>query len=205
MTAAAGLAVATAPDYAHYLTFFQPLANHNSFTTGLSTVLAPAVGATLFIAIAIAGLYSTFDHMRLPPGSADTTAESSRLITTASVSANQLIIFKTAFYLLTFIAAIWLTAVGAILYAFGALSTNTSRAKTISDGAIYIPVLLLAIVINVAIISPALLMLQPLRLRRVLRNEKEAVTPRQRFRGESIDSARPLTLMFNSRYASCIP
>lgn len=143
--------------------------------------------------------------MRLPLGSADTTAESSRLISTASVSANQLIIFKTAFYLLTFIAAIWLTAAGAILYAFGALSTNTSRAKTISDGAIYISVLLLAIVINVAIISPALLMLQPLRLRRVLRNEKEAVTPRQRFRGESIDSARPLTLMFNSRYASCIP
>jgi len=44
-------------------------------------------------------------------------------------------------------------------------------------------ILALALVLNVAIIFPACLLLQPFRLWRVLRAEKQAVTPRQRFRG----------------------
>jgi hypothetical protein len=39
--ATAGLAVATSPDFAHYLLFFQSLANHNNLPTSLATVLAP--------------------------------------------------------------------------------------------------------------------------------------------------------------------
>ena len=57
MIAAAGLAVATSPDYAHYLTLFQSTANHNNFLTGLTTVLAPAVGASIFIMLAILALH----------------------------------------------------------------------------------------------------------------------------------------------------
>lgn len=45
-------------------------------------------------------------------------------------------------------------------------------------------ILALSIVVNVAIIFPALLLLQPFRLWRVIRTERQAVTPRQRFRGE---------------------
>jgi len=55
--AAAGLAVATAPDYAHYLPLFRSTANRNDFLTGLITVLAPSVGATLFIFLAILALH----------------------------------------------------------------------------------------------------------------------------------------------------
>jgi hypothetical protein len=55
--AAAGLAVATSPDYAHYLPLFQSTANHNGFLTGLTTVLAPSVGATIFIMLAILALH----------------------------------------------------------------------------------------------------------------------------------------------------
>ncbi len=42
----------------------------------------------------------------------------------------------------------------------------------------------MAVLMTLAIIFPALLMLQPVRLWRVLKEEKAAVTPRQRFRGE---------------------
>ncbi|THH13010.1 hypothetical protein EW146_g7167 [Bondarzewia mesenterica] len=178
LMAVAGLAVATSPDFAHYFPFFQSLANHNDFATGLATVFAPSMAAVLFIVIAVAIVQF-----------------SSRLFRTVSVSANQLVIFKTVFYLFGAIASIWLIAAGAVLFAFDALSTSTRRTQTISDGAIYISVLLLAIVINVAIISPALLMLQPFRLHRALRMEKEAVTPRQRFRAVYPRTYNPLFAM----------
>ena len=87
------------------------------------------------------------------------------------------------FYMIVAISVIGLVVAGALLYAFGALSQGTRRSETVADGAIYIAILLLAIIINVAITSPALLILQPLRLRHVLSAEKAAKTPRQRFRG----------------------
>lgn len=114
---------------------------------------------------------------------ADSGVVASRSISAISVSAGQLLVLKTMFYLVTAIAAVWLIAAGALLYAFGALSTDTRRTQTLADGSIYISVLILAIIINVAIAAPALLLLQPFRLRRVLRAQREAVTPRQRFRG----------------------
>jgi hypothetical protein len=108
---------------------------------------------------------------------------SARLVGTISVSAGQRIVIKAMFYIIVCVAVIGLITAGAILYAFGALSEGTRRSKTVADGSIYIAILLLAIVINVALTSPALLMLQPMRLRRVLSAEKAAKTPRQRFRG----------------------
>lgn len=45
-------------------------------------------------------------------------------------------------------------------------------------------VLGLTIVTNVALIVPGLLLLQPMRLWNVLKAERQAITPRQRFRGE---------------------
>jgi len=105
------------------------------------------------------------------------------MVATISVSAGQRIVIKAMFYMIVAISVIGLVVAGALLYAFGALSQGTRRSETVADGTIYIAILLLAIVINVAIISPALLLLQPLRLRRVLSAEKAAKSPRQRFRG----------------------
>ena len=105
------------------------------------------------------------------------------MVGTISVSAGQRIVIKAMFYMIVAISVIGLVVAGALLYAFGALSQGTRRSETVADGTIYIAILLLAIVINVAIISPALLLLQPLRLRRVLSAEKAAKSPRQRFRG----------------------
>jgi hypothetical protein len=64
--AAAGLAVATAPDFAHYLPLFQSLANKNDLTTGLATVLAPSVAATLFILLAILALHRKSGRTQIP-------------------------------------------------------------------------------------------------------------------------------------------
>lgn len=178
LIATAGLAVATSPDFAHYLPFFRSLANHNNLPTGLATVLAPSVAATLFIVLAVLAL-----HL------------SARLVGTISVSAGQRIVIKTMFYMIVCVAVIGLITAGAILYALGALSQGTRRSKTVADGSIYIAILLLAIVINVAIASPALLMLQPLRLRRVLNAEKAAKTPRQRFRATYPGTYNPLFAM----------
>lgn len=53
VTAAAGLAVAGAPDVAHYFPFLQGLLTKNPLATGIATVLAPAVAATVFIILAL--------------------------------------------------------------------------------------------------------------------------------------------------------
>ncbi len=54
VTAVAGLSVATAPEYAHYLPFFLPLSTGNNLGAGVSICLAAAIAMTLFMAI---GLY----------------------------------------------------------------------------------------------------------------------------------------------------
>jgi calcium permeable stress-gated cation channel len=53
VTAATGLALATAPDVAHYLPFLAPLLDNNGLGTGLATILAPAIAASLFVYLAI--------------------------------------------------------------------------------------------------------------------------------------------------------
>ncbi|KAF7326857.1 MPN domain-containing protein [Mycena venus] len=56
------------------------------------------------------------------------------------------------------------------------------RTESVANGAIYMAILALSVLFTCAIIFPGLLLLQPLRLWTVLRAEKSAVTPRQRFR-----------------------
>lgn len=60
MTAVAGLAVAVAPDVAHYFPFFLPMTTGNQLAAGIATCLAPAIAATLFIAVAHTILHREF-------------------------------------------------------------------------------------------------------------------------------------------------
>jgi hypothetical protein len=110
-------------------------------------------------------------------------------VETISISAGQRIVIKAMFYTILCAGVIGLTTAGALLYAFGSLSQGTRRSKTVADGYIYITVLVLTIIVIISATSPALLVLQPLRLRRVLRAEKAAKTPRQRFRGMVVVSS----------------
>ncbi|KAJ7777612.1 hypothetical protein DFH07DRAFT_731180 [Mycena maculata] len=166
LTAAAGLSLTTAPDVAHYLPFLSPLVN-NTIASGLATVLAPAVAATLFICLAVS-IVNVSAHIR---GS-------------VSISGSQLFVFKVMFYILVAIGAIWLVTVGALIFSLQAFNSGSAsdRTGTIANGSIYMGILALSLIFTVAIIFPGLLLLQPVRLWRVLRAEKRAVTPRQRFR-----------------------
>lgn len=112
--------------------------------------------------------------------------DSSQLRNTVSLSGMQMATFKTVFYILAIVGSVWLFTVGAVLFAFGAFSTSTSESPVVADGAVYMSAFAMVVIVNLAIIFPALLLLQPVRLWRVLRDEKAAVTPRQRFRGESV-------------------
>ncbi|KAJ3499739.1 hypothetical protein NLJ89_g10066 [Agrocybe chaxingu] len=196
LTAAVGLALAPAPDVAHYIPFLQPLVTAEPIAAGLATILAPAVAATLFI---IAGL-AVIHLVATIHGS-------------VSISGNQLLIFKITFFVLTFVGTVWIVAIGAILFSMQALNTDSSPTKSIANGAVYISVLCLALVFNVAVIFPACLLLQPFRLWHVLRAEKHAVTPRQRFRAVYPRTYNPsfaigacvLAIVFASTFALIFP
>ena len=54
VTAVSGLAVATAPDVAHYLPFLMPLVINSKWAGGVGSTFAAAVAATLFTFIALA-------------------------------------------------------------------------------------------------------------------------------------------------------
>jgi calcium permeable stress-gated cation channel len=85
--------------------------------------------------------------------------------------------------MLTFVAAIFLVTVGALLFSIEDFTEGTNISQSVGSGSIYIAVLILAVVMQMAIIVPGMLLLQPMNLWHTVRNEKRAITPRQRFRG----------------------
>ncbi|KAK7058587.1 hypothetical protein VNI00_002223 [Paramarasmius palmivorus] len=167
LTAACGLALATAPDFAHYLPFLQSLWSANTLAAGIATVLAPAVAITLFVYIALRLVHWA-----------------SELRGSISVSGGRLQSFRATFYFLAVVCALWIIAVGALLFGIRAFSedSESARPRSVANGSIYMSVLAMAVILQVAIIFPGLLILQPMTLWRVTRKEKYAITPRQRFR-----------------------
>ncbi|KAF9229033.1 hypothetical protein BS17DRAFT_688271 [Gyrodon lividus] len=165
MTAASSLALGTAPDISHYLPFFQSLSLHDGVASGISTTLAPAVAVAVFVTIAVSIISWT-----------------TRWTRSASVSAVQFLTLKIICTILTFAVAIWIIAVGALVFAMEAFSDGVELTKTIATGSVYTGAFALLIVVIVAVIVPGLLLLQPFRLWAVLRSEKYAFTPRERFR-----------------------
>ncbi|KAF7979445.1 hypothetical protein HWV62_42598 [Athelia sp. TMB] len=165
LTAVAGLSLADAPDFAHYVPLLQPIVQAGGIPSGLAITLAPAVAAAVFIGLALM-----------------IAAWATNLRGTVSVSAGQLIVFKVVFWILTFVAGVFLVLVGALLFAAPNFSAGVSTWQSVADGSIYISTLAMLICLSMAFIFPAILMLQPLRLWRLRKAEKEALTPRQNFR-----------------------
>lgn len=196
LTAVAGLAVSPAPDVAHYLPFLEPLLTTTALASGIATVLVPALAATLFIALAIRLINLV-----------------SKIHGSISRSGNQLSGFRITFYVLGCLGTIWLVAVGSILFALRAFSINAGQTRSIANGAVYMAVLALAIIICVAIVVPGFLLLQPIRLWTVLKAEARAVTPRQRFRAVYPPTYNPtfaissciLAFMFASTFVLIFP
>ncbi|KAF8807999.1 hypothetical protein BYT27DRAFT_7190091 [Phlegmacium glaucopus] len=196
LTAAVGLALVPAPDIAHYLPFLQSLLTANTIAAGVATVLVPAVAATIFISLGLA----TINWVAKIHGS-------------VSISANQILTFKITFFVLTAVGTLWILAIGAILFAMQAINTNAGVTRTLANGAMYMSTFTLALVLNVAIIIPACLVLQPLQLWAVVRAEKHAITPRQHFRAIYPRTYDPsfaigacvLAILFASTFALIFP
>ncbi|KAH8120259.1 hypothetical protein DFH11DRAFT_1559146 [Phellopilus nigrolimitatus] len=167
LIAVSGLAVAVAPNVAHYLPFFQSFLDDDTLGPGIATALVPAIVATLFFVGAV--------------GAVD---RASRYSGAISVSSTRLTTFKATFYILTVVGMMWFTAVGAVVFAMDAFAVGSGRPSTIADGSIYMSAFFLALVVNVAIISPGLSLLQPAALREVLLQGRRAITPRQQFRAQ---------------------
>jgi len=100
-----------------------------------------------------------------------------------SISANQILVFKITFFVLTAVGTLWILVIGAILSSMQAINTNAGVTRSLANGAMYMSTFILALVLNVAIIIPACLVLQPFQLWAVIRAQKYAITPRQHFRG----------------------
>lgn len=115
--------------------------------------------------------------------------DASRFSGDISVTSAQRTTYKATFFLLCVIGVMWLTAVGAVVFAMSAFATGSKRPSSVANGSIYMSAFFLALIFNVAIVAPGLLLLQPLRLKNVLWREQRAITPRQRFRGEQIKHA----------------
>lgn len=165
-----------------------PLVINSKWAGGIGSTFAAAVAAILFIFIALAILnrrYLFHLYERGEPVLTLIFLELTPLTRTVSVSASRFIMFKTLFYILLVVGGIWMFTTGAILFSMQALSTDSGQSQSVANGAIYMSAFAAVLVFNVAIIFPGLLMLQPIRLWKVLRAEKAAVTPRQRFRGQS--------------------
>ncbi|EIN13844.1 hypothetical protein PUNSTDRAFT_95208 [Punctularia strigosozonata HHB-11173 SS5] len=194
----AGLALGTAPNVGDVLPFLNGLTTRNDWIAGLATGLAPAVAGSLFIAVALL-MVNTCGHL-----GGD-----------VSISGLELTLFKTTFYILAVVCAIWLMAIGAVLFAFDALRSGSGSTATmgLANGSIYMSALALDLVVSVAIISPALLLLQPWRLYKLLQAERASITPRQRFRAIYPRSYNPsfataccvLAIIFASTFALLFP
>jgi hypothetical protein len=109
-------------------------------------------------------------------------SDTNRLSTEVSISMWELTSLKMTFWVLTIVGFVFLTVAGALLFAVRAFDLHDKQSATVANGSIYMTALLLAMIINVAIIAPGLLLLQPVRLWTVKRAERHALTPRHRFR-----------------------
>lgn len=122
-----------------------------------------------------------------------------QLIPSVSLSRCRLLMFKTVFYILTVVGGIALFTAGAVLFAMHSWSIDIGSSASVADGIIYMSVLALLLLLVVAVTFPGLLLLQPIRLIRVVRNEREAITSRQRFRGQSVAKYVQMTFLITEQ------
>jgi hypothetical protein len=155
----------TNPDVVHYLPFLSPVVAYNNIQSGLATALAPAVAASIFVGLAMFGIHRAARHSGA-----------------VSVTVVRIKAFKAVFWVIVIVAGMWLVAAGSLLFGAGALDRQSDTTPTVANGSIASALFLLLIIINVAIIVPGLLLLQPVRLWRMYRRKRRAITPRQEFR-----------------------
>ncbi|KAF8334005.1 uncharacterized protein EI90DRAFT_3050622 [Cantharellus anzutake] len=153
------------PDFAYYLPLLNTVDNYPDFWPGVLTTLVPAVAASLFMCIAVGLVHYA-----------------AKFSGSVSNSGTRLMALKATFYIMVVIAGVWLIGISSILFSINSFKNGSGETRSLSTGAIYIAAFCMCIGIYAAFIAPGLLLLQPLRLLRVLRARWKAITPRQTFR-----------------------
>lgn len=91
---------------------------------------------------------------------------------------------KATFYVTVVVAGAWLVGISSVLFSINAFKNDSGATHSVSRGAIYIAAFCTCLGLLSAFIAPGLLLLQPVRLFRVMRAQWRAITPRQTFRGK---------------------
>jgi hypothetical protein len=151
---------------------------------GIATILAPAFAIIVFVTIALIVVQCKSLARTIFRSNYDATTGAANVYGYISISASQIFVLKFTF-VLSIMTTIWLVVVGGLLYSLQAFSTNETEAVSVADGSISSSVLMLAIVTSFAIFYPGLLLLQPKHALQTTHAQHDAVTPRQRFRGQS--------------------
>lgn len=167
MVAVIGLASVTQPEVVHYLPWLGSVARRDNLQSALATAIAPALAAVLFIWISLAVI-----------------RRAARYSGAVSVSVARLKAFKAVFWVFVIVAGIWIVTAGSLLIGSRALDDGNDATSSIASGSVTTAIFLLIILLNIAIIAPGLLLLQPIRLWKLWKAKKRARTPRQLFRGE---------------------
>lgn len=140
--------------------------NHSWATTHLLQALQPYLSLLLLYVYSLCLRWLLFDvsllfpidnlHVDILPGV-------STVRGSVSVSGGQLLLFKTTFFFITVVVGLLLITIGSLLFALETFSTGATPSKVVADGSIYMAVLAITIIMQVAIIFPGLLLLQPSR------------------------------------------
>ena len=171
MVAAIGLASATQPEVVHYLPFLGSVARSDNLQSALATAIAPALAAVLFIWISLVAI-----------------RKAARYSGAVSVSVARLKAFKAMFWVFVIVSGIWIVTAGALIVGLKGLDNGNNASSSIANGSVATAIFLLIILLNIAIIAPGLLLLQPVRLWKLWKAKKRARTPRQLFRGQCSSS-----------------
>jgi hypothetical protein len=172
VVAVIGLASATQPDVVHYLPWLGSVARRDNLQSALATAIAPALAGVLFVWISLAAI-----------------RKAARYSGAVSVSVARLKAFKAVFWVFVIVAGIWIVTAGALITGVRALDEGTNdegnnATSIIASGSVTTAIFLLIILLNISIIAPGLLLLQPIRLWKLWKAKKRVRTPRQLFRGQ---------------------
>ena len=167
MVAAIGLASATQPEVVHYLPWLGSVGRTDNLQSALATAIAPALAAVLFVWISLAAI-----------------RKAARYSGAVSVSVARLKAFKAVFWVFVIVAGIWIVTAGSLIVGLRGLDNGINASSSIANGSVTTAIFLLIILLNIAIIAPGLLLLQPVRLWKLWKAKKRARTPRQLFRGQ---------------------
>ncbi|GJJ09404.1 hypothetical protein Clacol_003626 [Clathrus columnatus] len=160
-----GLVVSFGPGVTHYLHVFQHLTGVSTIAAGLATTLAPASLIVLII-------WFTLPIIRFASQ------------TTGIVSASLAYVkgFKATFIFLNATYGFWLVACGSVIFSLESFAVGVHRTQAVADGILYFASFLIVLTFALAMIYPALWIIQPMRLAQFYRRKNFTLTPRQRFR-----------------------